>query len=42
MKKQVIVLAVILLIVVVITVYLFYMYGIAEAKEVAPIVHPPA
>ena len=42
MSKQVIVLAVILLIVVVIAVYMFFMYGIAEAKEVAPILHPPA
>jgi flagellar basal body-associated protein FliL len=42
MKKQVIVIAIIILIVVIITVYMFYMYGINEAKEIAPLVNPSA
>ena len=42
MKKQVIIITVIILIVVMITVYMFYMYGISEAKEVAPVFNPPA
>lgn len=42
MRKQVIVIAVIILIVVLITVYMFFMYGISEAKQLAPSIGPSA
>jgi hypothetical protein len=42
MRKQIIVIAVIILIVVLITVYMFFMYGISEAKALAPALNPAA
>jgi len=42
MKKQLIVIAIIIMIVVIITVYMFYMYGFNEAKEIAPLINPAA
>ena len=40
MKKQVIVIAVILLIVIIIAVYMFFIYGLREGMEMAPLVNP--
>jgi flagellar basal body-associated protein FliL len=42
MKKQLLIIAIIVLVVVLITVYMFFMYGISEAKQMAPMLNPPA
>ena len=42
MKKEIVVFAVILLIVIIIAVYMFFIYGIREAAEMAPLVNPSA
>jgi hypothetical protein len=42
MKKEIMVIAIVVLIVIVVTVFMYLKYGLDEAKEMAPLVNPPA